>query len=91
MLEALDVLLVEDDRKTAEHLEKYLKKQEDIHQVDQVQSAQEALEMLRLTPYDVVVLDLVMPSCDGFDFLERMANMREVARPDAIVVSARCV
>lgn len=88
MLEALDVLIVEDDRKTAEHLEKYLKKQEDIHQVDQVQSAQEALEMLRLTPYDVVVLDLVMPSCDGFDFLERMANMREVARPDAIVVSA---
>ena len=28
MLEALDVLIVEDDRKTAEHLEKYLKKQE---------------------------------------------------------------
>ena len=88
MLEALDVLIVEDDRKTAEHLEKYLKKQEDIHQVDQVQSAEEALEMLRLVQYDVVVLDLVMPSCDGFGFLERMANMREVSHPDAIVVSA---
>ncbi len=88
MLEALDVLIVDDDRRTAEHLAKYLKKQEDIHQVDQVQSAEEALEMIRLVLYDVVVLDLVMPSCDGFGFLERMAGMREVTHPDAIVVSA---
>lgn len=88
MRETLDILVVDDDRKTAERLTSFLKQKEDIHQADQAQDADEAMGLMELTPYDVVVLDLVMAPCDGFGFLERLSHMRAENHPDAIVVSA---
>lgn len=86
MKETLDVLLIDDDAKTAHLAEKFLAAQEDIHKVDYAESVREALEYCNLCTYDVVVVDLVMPGSDGFTFLEKVCG--EKKGPDTIVVSA---
>ncbi len=86
MKEALDVLLIDDDIKTAHLAKEFLAEQKDIRRVDRAESVREALEYCDLCAYDVAVVDLVMPGSDGFSFLERACC--EKKGPDTIVVSA---
>ena len=52
------------------------------YEVDEAGSAEEALDLLRRNPYDVVVTDLRMPGMDGIELLERI----KAQRPDAEVI-----
>ena len=42
------------------------------YQVDTAINGFEALQQIELTPYDAVVLDLMMPGASGFDVLARL-------------------
>ena len=55
------------------------------HQVDGVADGEAALERLRDTPYDVVVLDMRMPKKEGIDVLRALQDFPE--QPQVIVMT----
>lgn len=64
------LLIAEDDRATADTLAKRLR--EERYAVDVRYDGEEAWDCLRAAPYDVAVLDIMMPGCDGVSLLGRM-------------------
>jgi DNA-binding response OmpR family regulator len=64
------VLLIEDDRAVRTGLELALTRQG--HAVDAAETGEQGLELLRATPPDVVVLDLMLPGMDGFEICRRI-------------------
>ena len=64
------VLLIEDDRAVRTGLELALTRQG--HAVNAAESGEQGLELLRATPPDVVVLDLMLPGMDGFEICRRI-------------------
>lgn len=85
---AIDVLVVDDDGAITHSLESFLVAREDIEHVDCAGSVREAMEYCNVHPYDVAIVDLVMPGHDGFSFLEKLHNEHMPKIPDTIVVSA---
>lgn len=58
------------------------------HEVDTVGDGDTALRMLRRRPYDVVLLDIIMPGLDGYQVLERLQGDAELATVPVLVISA---
>ena len=67
-----DVLIVDDDATTADALARLLR--QDGLGVTCVQSAGDALRLLRAGPADLVLLDLGMPRVGGMDLLEALSQ-----------------
>ncbi|MEG1473708.1 MAG: sporulation initiation factor Spo0A C-terminal domain-containing protein [Christensenella sp.] len=85
--ESIDVLLIDDDVKIMSETRRYLAAQENVARVDCAEMAREGIEYCELHPYDIVVVDLVMPENDGFVFLKNMCGTAARAL-NVIVVSA---
>jgi two-component system alkaline phosphatase synthesis response regulator PhoP len=64
------ILLVEDE----EHLHEALKLNLEMegYEVDSVFDGQEALKKIQSAHYDLIILDIMLPSLDGFSITERM-------------------
>ena len=56
--------------------------------VEQAEDGQQALEMLLAGPFDVVLLDLLMPGINGFEVLTRMKADETLRHLPVIVISA---
>ncbi len=78
------LLLVEDDPRVGSMIQETL--EADGYVVDWARSGEEGLSLFELFPYDLVVLDLILPGLDGFSFL---ASLREKARTPVLVLTAR--
>jgi DNA-binding response OmpR family regulator len=81
------VLVVEDDADIAELVRLYLEKAG--HAVDVVMAGDEALERLRGSPPDVVVLDVMLPGVDGLTICREIRSRPETAGAAIIILSAR--
>ena len=81
------VLIVEDDEATQELLQKRLTKEG--WQVLVAGNGREALERLTQGPPDLVLLDLMMPEMDGFEFLEAFRKQPGCARTTVVVMTAK--
>ena len=68
------VLLIEDDLTAAHAITLVLKAASAV--VDQAETGEEGIELLRHYDYDIVVLDLILPDMEGFDVLRRMRHAR---------------
>ena len=79
------LLVVEDDRKTASFIRKAL--QAENFAVDVSGHGDEALAMACQTPFDVIILDIMLPGRDGLSVLRQLRS-KMVATP-VILVSAR--
>ncbi len=64
------LLIAEDDRPTAQTLAKRLR--EEHYAVDVCHDGLDAWDYLRAAPYDVAVLDIMMPGLDGLALVARM-------------------
>ena len=79
------ILLVDDSRTMREVLKVYLMGRKfDFVEAD---GAERALQLLRLLPVSLVIVDLKMPKMDGVDFLLQMRAselplLRRIPRPD---------
>jgi CheY-like chemotaxis protein len=62
--------------------------QEQGYEVATAENGRQALEMLAGQPFDVVLLDLVMPELDGFQVLEQMKRDSALREIPVIVISA---
>ena len=63
-----NILLVEDDTDLSETLQDWLVFQQ--HTVEAVYTGTEALELMRFSTYDIVVLDWQLPGMNGIDVLK---------------------
>ena len=68
------VLLVEDDLTASRGIALMLRGQGAI--VDETDTGEEALELVKHYDYDIVVLDLVLPDMEGFEVVRRMRGGR---------------
>lgn len=66
----MKILVVEDEQRLAALLKKGL--QENAFVVDLCHDGEEGLYLVETSPYDAVVLDVMMPKMDGFAMLRRM-------------------
>lgn len=65
------ILLVEDDLEICEILQFYLLEKEDYH-VTVVHSAEQALPLIRMRKFDLVLLDIMLKGMDGIDFCREL-------------------
>jgi len=79
------ILVVEDERKVANFIRQGLA--EEGHTVEVAADGAVALDLLEGPPYDLVVLDLMLPKVDGFEIL-KLARARRLATP-VLVLTAR--
>ncbi|MGC8781309.1 MAG: response regulator transcription factor [Anaerolineae bacterium] len=64
------ILIVEDERALAETLRRGLT--EEMYVVDIVTNGQEAVDYALATPYDVIILDIMLPGLDGLTVCRRL-------------------
>lgn len=81
----MDVLVVEDDRRMAELLRRGLA--EEGFAVTVSGNGAEALGMAEASPFDVIVLDVMLPGIDGFAVARRLRESRN--RTPILMLTAR--
>ena len=69
------ILIAEDERDLNQIITERLKKEH--YSVDSCLDGEEALNYLAAAPYDVVILDIMMPKLDGLSVLRKMRNRNE--------------
>jgi DNA-binding response OmpR family regulator len=79
------ILIVEDERKVASFIRQGL--EEEGHVVEVAKDGQEALDLVSGPPYDLIVLDVMLPGRDGFTVL-RTLRTRGVRTP-VLILTAR--
>ncbi|HPE88598.1 MAG TPA: SpoIIE family protein phosphatase [Spirochaetia bacterium] len=80
------ILVVDDDSFNREILARHLERQG--HVVCQASNGREAFTILSEAPFEVVVLDIMMPGMSGFQFLEALREDPRLREVSTIVVSA---
>ncbi|MEI7644281.1 MAG: response regulator [Chloroflexales bacterium] len=65
-----------------------LQLQREGHRVELAEHGMQAMAMLRAQPFDIVLLDLLMPEMDGFQVLGTLQSDGELRRIPVIVISA---
>jgi CheY-like chemotaxis protein/signal transduction histidine kinase len=81
------ILLVEDDARQRESVSRLI---EDVDvEITAVEFGQQALELLRSTVFDCMIIDLKLPDMDGHQLLEQMAREDICSFPPVIVYTGR--
>jgi len=83
---ACRVLVVDDDAANRDILQRRLQRLG--HRVFPAESGVRALEMLAAEPFDLVLLDVMMPGMDGFEVLSRIKQDAATRDIPVIVISA---
>jgi DNA-binding response OmpR family regulator len=78
------VLVVEDVKEMADLVALFLSKEG--MRVESRENAEEALELVKAEPFDLIVLDINLPGMDGFEFL---AEARKFTSCPVLIVTAR--
>jgi len=81
------VLLVEDDARQREAV-RHLIGDEDV-EIHEVATGEEALQLLRTTIFDCMIIDLKLPDMQGWDLLQGMVAERIVSFPPVIIYTGR--
>lgn len=82
------ILVADDDPAFARSVKDALER--DGHNVEVVADGrQAAARIAQGARFDLIVLDLVMPWMDGFEFLEKLGERANSHRPKVLVVTAR--
>lgn len=85
-MEITKLLIADDNKDFCEILRKYFGEQKDIELVGIANNGVEAIEKIKETEPDVVVLDIIMPHLDGIGVLEKLSV--ELNKPKIIMLTA---
>ena len=81
----MQVLLVEDDKKIASFIVKGLKQEGFV--VDHATDGEDGLHLGLHKPYDVAVIDIMLPKLDGLTLIEKMRSKK--VRTPVLILSAK--
>ena len=81
------VLIVEDDPETREMLRRVLEKHECM--VDEAENGRIGLERVARRTPDLILLDLMMPEMDGFQFLDVLRSQEQGRSVPVLVITAK--
>jgi two-component system, OmpR family, copper resistance phosphate regulon response regulator CusR len=73
---AMGILIIEDDPKTGDYLRKGLR--ESGYAVDLARTGPDGLHLALEQPYDLVILDAMLPGLDGWDIMRRLRARRDL-------------
>ncbi|MEI9892183.1 MAG: response regulator [Caulobacteraceae bacterium] len=73
----MKLLLIEDDQEAADYLKRAL--EEAGHAVDHAEDGREGLLSAAASPYDVIILDRMLPEMDGLSILRTLRAARGAA------------
>jgi two-component system nitrogen regulation response regulator NtrX len=79
------ILVVDDEAEIRTSLEEILR--EDGYGVAGAANANEAMELVRDAPFDVVLLDIWLPGRDGLEVLAEMRELKPETRPEIVIIS----
>jgi signal transduction histidine kinase/CheY-like chemotaxis protein len=82
-----EVLIVDDDRDVRAFLRRNLEKEAWV--VSEAEDGQQALSQLAVRKPDLILLDLLMPTMDGFAFLDELARQGEGVTAPVVVLTAK--
>jgi AraC-like DNA-binding protein len=85
------ILVVDDEPNTLELHARIVQAHSPSNRVLRAQNGQEALDLLKREPVDLVLLDLQMPGLDGFGVLEKMREENRMRRIPVIVVTGKAL
>jgi two-component system sensor histidine kinase/response regulator len=80
------LLVVDDDAANRDVLSRRLKRQG--HEVRTANNGRDALQLMRTTPFDIVLLDIMMPDMDGYEVLGRINGDERLRHIPVIMISA---
>ncbi|MDQ3706243.1 MAG: response regulator, partial [Chloroflexota bacterium] len=80
------ILVVDDNR--VNRLKLSLSLEQQGHTVALAEDGEQALDILQAQPFDVVLLDIIMPGLDGYQVLERVKSDAKLRDIPIIVISA---
>ena len=80
------VLIVDDERKNRQLIEVMLG--DEHYDITTASSGEEALALIRASPPDLLLLDVMMPGMDGYQLAARMKGDPATARMPIIMLSA---
>jgi signal transduction histidine kinase/CheY-like chemotaxis protein/HAMP domain-containing protein len=81
------ILLVEDNEAAVIQVRKVLESEG--YEVDVVRGGQEALDYVKQTIPEGIILDLMMPEVDGFEVLEKIRGTRTTAQIPVLILTAK--
>jgi len=81
------IIVIEDDRDISELIAYNLRQQG--YFCEQVFSGLDAVDELKRKPFEIIILDLMLPGIDGFDICRELKSEGDNPRRFIIVVSAR--
>lgn len=80
-----NILIADDNKINRDILVFYLQKHN--HHTLEAQNGNEALELARANPIDLILLDIIMPEKDGFQVLKELKNDKALREIPVIVIS----
>jgi DNA-binding response OmpR family regulator len=80
------ILVADDDQSIRQLLGTVIRREG--FEVDTVVDGVEAIEKLAARDYAVILLDLMMPRCDGFEVIEYLKTQHPRTKPIVLVISA---
>jgi len=86
-VEALSILVVDDNEMNRELLVRRLERRG--YKMDVANGGCSALDKIKTTPYDLILLDINMPDLDGISVLEKVRELHDQTELPIIMVSAR--
>jgi adenylate cyclase len=84
--EQFSVLVVDDIRVGRKVLEKLMRMQG--YQVSAAEDGVQALELIRSQPFDLILLDILMPRMDGYQVLEKIKTDPKLNHIPVIMISS---
>lgn len=80
------ILVIDDDEINRHIMTRQLERQG--HTVVTADSGKEALSLLRQVPFDIIILDVMMPDMNGFQVLEQLKGNEHFSDMPVIIISA---
>lgn len=87
MSSKVSVLIADDNKKFADELAAYLKTQADMRIAGVAYDGEEAFGLVEITKPDILLMDIIMPKCDGLGVLKKLSSAQLEKKPTCIAVS----
>lgn len=82
------IMIADDNREFGELLKEFINQYEDLQLIGIAFNGMEALQMIRESTPDIILLDIIMPHLDGIGVLEKLAEDNTITKPRIIMLTA---